>query len=208
MKIGNIPKRNIDMIEDLSFQRQLNVYLSCLSYISNPLFFESVSACYWAKYPGHTAWYILYWMATNNRCARKGQSLLFDLYKAFDKIESSHKSDFFSENTFIIINYKYKNYSVCRQYFGYCICIEYIKWSRLLWQTVSWKWMDKTSRTFCITVSIYVRIKIYGAAARQLGRVRGRGSGHQDPAPGNRSSLQRYCMNPKVVWLITSKKKY
>ena len=32
-------------------------------------------------------------------CARKEQSLLFDLFKAFDLFEKSHKSSFFSENT-------------------------------------------------------------------------------------------------------------
>ena len=32
-----------------------------------------------------------------NRCARKTQSLSFDLVKVFDKNESSHKSDFFFE---------------------------------------------------------------------------------------------------------------
>ena len=31
----------------------------------------------------------------SNRCARKEQSLLFDMFKPFNKIESSHKSDFF-----------------------------------------------------------------------------------------------------------------
>ena len=32
---------------------------------------------------------------TQNRCARKEQSLSFDLFKAFDQIVSSHKSDYF-----------------------------------------------------------------------------------------------------------------
>ena len=36
-----------------------------------------------------------------NRCSRKEQSILFELFKAFDKIERGHKSDFFlSKKTF------------------------------------------------------------------------------------------------------------
>ena len=35
------------------------------------------------------------------RRARKVQTLLFDMFKAFDQIETSRKSDFFSEKTFI-----------------------------------------------------------------------------------------------------------
>ena len=34
-----------------------------------------------------------------NRCLRKEQSLLFQLVKAFDQIESSRKSEFFTEDT-------------------------------------------------------------------------------------------------------------
>ena len=34
-------------------------------------------------------------MVTQNWCARKEQSRLFDLYKAFDKIESSQPSNIF-----------------------------------------------------------------------------------------------------------------
>ena len=34
-------------------------------------------------------WYLI------NRCARKEQSLLFNLYKAFDQFESRHKSGIF-----------------------------------------------------------------------------------------------------------------
>ena len=33
-------------------------------------------------------------------CARKEQYLLFDQFKAFVEIESSHKSDFFSEKPY------------------------------------------------------------------------------------------------------------
>ena len=32
------------------------------------------------------------------KCASKEQSLLFDLFDAFDKIENSHKSDLFLRN--------------------------------------------------------------------------------------------------------------
>ena len=41
-----------------------------------------------------------------NRCERKEQSLLFDLSNALDKIESIHKSDFFSsEKTYIRVQH-------------------------------------------------------------------------------------------------------
>ena len=36
-----------------------------------------------------------------NRFTRKEQSLLFDLFKALDLTESSDKSDFFSEKTYL-----------------------------------------------------------------------------------------------------------
>ena len=38
-------------------------------------------------------------MVALNWCARKKQSLLFDLFKAFDWIESSHKTLIFSDMT-------------------------------------------------------------------------------------------------------------
>ena len=43
-------------------------------------------------------------MATQNRFARKEQSLLSDLLKAFDEIESSHKSDIISPKRPIFIH--------------------------------------------------------------------------------------------------------
>ena len=36
-----------------------------------------------------------------NRCTRKEQSLLFNLFKAFDPVESTHKSDFFKKLIFL-----------------------------------------------------------------------------------------------------------
>ena len=42
----------------------------------------------------YISWYII------NRWARKEQSLLFDLYKAFDQFESRHKSGILPENTY------------------------------------------------------------------------------------------------------------
>ena len=46
--------------------------------------------------------YIRWWLKKG--CAGKEQSLLFDLFKAFDYIESSHKSDVFSPKIHIFLH--------------------------------------------------------------------------------------------------------
>ena len=82
---------------------QFNIYYKDLVYIQNitlvitlhpfkirvhKTVHKSVNIC-----SPKRSWY-LYQVVTQKWCASKGQYLSFDMFKAFDYIESSHKSDF------------------------------------------------------------------------------------------------------------------